>query len=119
MQRGNPTEADWREFFDKYENSTFVTKGTHNQLNLVLWIGSIPQDILIKYVDHPDNITKWSVATNPNLPEKYMYEYLNGDKYLRLNLAKNPALPEDIIDILLGDEEKVVSEAMSETLANR
>ncbi len=119
MRHGDPNEADWREFFDKYENSTYVTKGTHNQLDLVLWIASIPQDILIKYVDHPDHIIKWSVAKNSSLPEKYMYEYINGDKYLRLNLARNPALPKDIIDRLLDDEEKEVSDAISETLANR
>lgn len=103
LQQGKPTEQQWRDFFIKYENSSFGSKGVHNQMYLVLSLPSVPQDILLKYVNSSDHLIKWNVAKNPALPQKYMYEYMKGDNHLRNNLAKNPNLPQDIIDKLNSD----------------
>jgi len=116
MQRGEPAEAEWRDFLARYENSLFGSMGTLNQLDMVLSIGSIPLDILMKYVDHPDIRIQWSVATNPSLPEEVMYRFLEGEGHLRRHLAQNPALPQDIIDQLLGDEDPRVRDVMSKAM---
>lgn len=117
MQRGTPTEAEWRAFFDKYGDDLVVTGGNNSMLSMVLYIPSIPQDILIQYAESDDVTVLWSLAKNPSLPEEYMRAFVTADNYyLRERLAENPNLPQDVIAKLLQDKEPSVVETIKETL---